>query len=137
MPSRPGILDPRYDKNRLREKKFALKMIIGRRYGEGARHHQVHLALLEDQSGRIADSQMTHDARIASRQSVDHGCDESGAPTDRRRDPDFPRRRVGEEFDVLHALLQFIEYRNAAPDERAAVRRRRDAARAAIKKTHA
>src|SRR5262249_17352153 len=43
----------------------------------------------------------------------------------------------GEEFDVLHALLQFIEYRNAARDERAAVRCRRDAARAAIKKTHA
>ena len=80
---------------------------------------------------------MTHDARISSRQSVDHSCDESGAPTDRRRDPDFPRRRVGEEFNVLHALPQFIEYGNAAPDERAAVRRRRNAARAAIKKTHA
>ena len=80
---------------------------------------------------------MMHDARIASRQSIDHGCDEPDAPPHRRRDPDFPGRRVGEEFDVLHALLQFIEYRNAAPDERAAVRCRRDAARAAIKKTHA
>ena len=45
MPSRPGILDPRYDKNRIREKKFALKMILGRRYGEAACHHQVNLAL--------------------------------------------------------------------------------------------
>jgi hypothetical protein len=26
VPSRPGILDPRYDKNRIREKKFALKI---------------------------------------------------------------------------------------------------------------
>jgi hypothetical protein len=52
-------------------------------------------------------------------------------------DPHFSCGRIGQEFDIPDGLLQLIEYRNAAFEERATVDRRLDAAGAAIEKPHA
>src|SRR5262249_31867648 len=49
----------------------------------------------------------------------------------------FPYSRIGQEFDVPDALLQLVENRNTAFEERAAVDRRLDALGTAIEKPHA
>jgi hypothetical protein len=77
------------------------------------------------------------DARVPAGEPVDHrqhrpGGDRLGAP-----DPQLARRRIGEEFDVLHALAQLVENRDAAPDDGLAVLRRRDAPGAAFEQAHA
>ncbi len=51
-------------------------------------------------------------------------------------DPHFPRGRIGQEFDVPDALLQFVENSDAAFEERVAVDRRLDATGAAVEKPH-
>ena len=52
-------------------------------------------------------------------------------------DPHFPGRRVREEFNVLHALPQFVENGGAAFEQRSAVDRRLGAVTVAFKQAHA
>ena len=54
-----------------------------------------------------------------------------------RADADLPGRRVGQEFDVLHALAQVVEDRDAALLQCEAVGRRHDAAPPAVDQSHA
>src|SRR5215831_6505085 len=52
-------------------------------------------------------------------------------------DPYFSHQRICEKFDVPHALLQFIEYRDAALEQRVAVDRWLDAEWAAVEQSDA
>ena len=47
------------------------------------------------------------------------------------------RARIGQEFDIAHALLQRIQSLNAPPQERFAVERRHHAARATVYQAYA
>jgi hypothetical protein len=67
---------------------------------------------------------------------IDDSQDRSGRRILSTPDPQFARCRIGEEFDVFDALSQLIENRKAAPDDGAAIMRRLDAERAAIKEAH-
>ena len=59
---------------------------------------------------------------------LDDSKDGSGRHSLRASDPQFSDRRIGEEFDVLHALSKLIERRETPFDENAAIRRRLNAA---------
>src|SRR5262249_42083479 len=63
-------------------------------------------------------------------------------PTTPRREvgaaqPQLPRSRISEEFDLLHALAKLVEHRRCALDDRQTVGCRLDAPRASIKKAYA
>jgi hypothetical protein len=77
-----------------------------------------------------------HHARVATEDAVDHGRAEGGRHRDRGADAHFAGRRVGEKFDVLHGLAQFVEHHQAAIEQRAPVDRRLDALRRAIEHAH-
>jgi hypothetical protein len=61
----------------------------------------------------------------------DRGCDGLGRP-----DPRFSGGWVGEEIDVLHALPQFVEDRDAAFDEASAIGCRLHAVPRAVEQAH-
>src|SRR4029453_7886135 len=86
---------------------------------------------------QISRRDMNGNPRILPRESID--SDQYGAGRHRLAgsDPQFPRRRIGKELNVLDALSQLVEDRDAAFDERAAIRRWLDAARAAIEQAYA
>src|SRR4051794_40958686 len=77
-----------------------------------------------------------HHAWITSGEPLDDGEDGSTCRVLAARDPQFPRRRIGEEFYVFHALPELIKHRKATLDERAAIWRRLDALRAAIQQAN-
>jgi hypothetical protein len=74
---------------------------------------------------------------MAPAELVDNGGNEARADGDRAPDPDVARPRIGEEFELLHRLIQRIERAEAAIEKRASIDRRFDALRTAIEKTHA
>src|SRR5215467_15344190 len=50
--------------------------------------------------------------------------------------PDFPGRRIGEEFNVLHALPQLVEDDGTASEQRSTVDRRLGAMTVTFKQAH-
>ena len=76
---------------------------------------------------------MNADTRILPREPVDGRGNDARANHDRRPDPHFARRRIGEEFDVLHGLLELIEGIETAVEQRAPVNGRLDPALTSIK----
>ena len=76
-------------------------------------------------------------SRILPGQPIDDGRNEARRDCDRASDPQFPRRRIGEEFDVLHGLLQLIEGDKAAIEKCARIDRRLRPPRVTIEQTHA
>src|SRR6516162_8119408 len=61
---------------------------------------------------------MNGNPRILLRESIDGDQYQTGRHLLAGSDPQFPRRRIGEEFDVLDALPQLVEHGDAAFDER-------------------
>ena len=80
---------------------------------------------------------MKNDARITPGEPVDDGGDEACRERGGGSDPHFAGGRVGEEFDVLHALPQLIEGGMAAVEHGAPVLGEFDAARVSLKQSHA
>jgi hypothetical protein len=70
------------------------------------------------------------------RKSVDDGRKDGGCKCLLTSDPHLSDRRIGQEFDVPYALPEFVERRVATCEQRAAVFRGFDAARAAVEKAH-
>ena len=86
---------------------------------------------------RLLDLEMKHDARIAPGEPVDDAGNETRGEKGAASDPHFTSCRVGEKLDVLHALVQVIEYGCSAIEQRAAVLGWLDALRVAIEQLHA
>src|SRR5262249_1213907 len=80
--------------------------------------------------------QMKDDARILPGKLIDDGRYQACGKDRIGSNPQLPYRRVGEELDVLHGLLQLIERDETAIEKRARIDRGFDALRAAIKETH-
>src|SRR5215470_1708735 len=86
---------------------------------------------------RGAELELKDQLRILPGQVIDHGRYEAGRHWLGAADAHLARIGVAEELDVPHALLELVEHRNAALEERAAINRRLNAVRAAIEKLHA
>ena len=71
------------------------------------------------------------------RQPVDDGGNEMRGDGDRASDPQFSGGRIGQEIDVLHALLQLVEGDGGVIQQRARIDRGLDAARIAIEQPDA
>jgi hypothetical protein len=64
-------------------------------------------------------------------------CDQPGNDEFVACDADFTDRRIGQELDAFHALMQFIEHGCTAAEQCAAVLSRLDASATAIEQTDA
>src|SRR5688572_10042705 len=72
------------------------------------------------------------DQRIFAREPVDNGREQAGGNALGAANAQFPTGRIGEKLKLLHAVLEFVENRNAAIDQHAAIRRWLDAVAAAV-----
>jgi hypothetical protein len=80
---------------------------------------------------------MKHDSRITPREWLDDGRDEGRGVGGAASDPNFPGCGVCEKLDVLHRLVQVVEYGRSAIEQRTTTCRRLDAAGVAIEQTYA
>src|SRR5262245_19329165 len=78
-----------------------------------------------------------NDARTAPREPIDNGRYETGGTGQCVPDPYLAGCRIGEKFDVLHSLTQFIEYGDSAIQQRPAILSRLDTLALAIEQAHA
>src|SRR5262249_8756864 len=74
--------------------------------------------------------------RMSPRQTFDGGGYEAGRDRFGASDVQLARRRVGKEVDLVDALIDLIEDREAAPEQGASIKRRLCATLAAIQKLH-
>src|SRR5262245_13935372 len=88
------------------------------------------------QLARPARHDMNHNARMAPGKPIDDGRYEARGQRGCGSDPYCARGRIGEEFDVLHALPQLIEGRVTAVEHGAAELRELDAARVPLEQTY-
>src|SRR5256885_8250836 len=86
---------------------------------------------------RWRNHEMKHDARIAPGEPVDDARNEARGEKGAASDPHFASRRVGEKLDVLHALVQVIEYGCSAIEQGAAELGWLDSLRDAVEQAHA
>ncbi|HVV63618.1 MAG TPA: hypothetical protein VHD14_17855 [Pseudolabrys sp.] len=77
------------------------------------------------------------DPGIPAAKLTEHGREQTRDDRFVSADPDFARRRVGEEIDFLYALAKIVEYSDAAVEQRTAVFRRLDPLRTAVEQAHA
>src|SRR5262249_35469468 len=68
--------------------------------------------------------EMKHDSWITPGEPLDDGRNERPGEEAAASDPHIPSRRIGEVFNILHALPQFVEDGGAAFEERSAIDRR-------------
>src|SRR4051812_11314853 len=80
---------------------------------------------------------MNCDPRIAAAKLAEDGGEQTRDNRFVPPDPNFPRRRVGEEIDSFDALTKIVENGYAAVQQRAAIFRRLDALRTAVEQAHA
>src|SRR5262245_65163660 len=83
------------------------------------------------------DQEMEHDARIAPGEPVDDAGNETRREKGAASNPHFSSRRVGEKLDVLHALVQVVEYGRSTIEQRSTVLGWLDALRVAVEQLHA
>src|SRR5262249_33231215 len=104
-----------------------------------SRDHQLYITFrqLAVERHRSCGHDIEHNAWIATGEPIDYRKSRPGRRALGATDPQLSRRRVGQEFDVPHALSDFMQDRAARLDARAAVVRRFDAAPAAVEKPNA
>ncbi len=133
----PGVPYSRgYDKG-IVVKNFRVQMILGDQ-GKHPANYQIDGAIFES-AARIRfrpRQNVEDDARKPAREPLDdcrHKTDSRGKAACYS---DFARRRIGEEFDVLHGLPQLIEDGNSAIKQRASIDGEFDAAWRPIEEAH-
>jgi len=131
-----------YDDHLFVEKDFYIQ-IIGEEFLVVGLHQQEH----SDIDGSFAQSRgfrcqraqlldVQDYPRIGLRKPMNDGWKDGSRKCFLASDPHLSHGRIGQEFDVPHALPEFVERCVAAGEQRTAVFRRLDAPRAAIKKAH-
>src|SRR6516165_9347369 len=99
--------------------------------------YQIHASLAQlvevSRGRRCRLVDVTHDPRMPIAQAFDNGRKRSRHEYFAASDPNLSSGRIGEEFDLLHALPQVVEHRIAAPRQRPAIHGRLDALRVSIK----
>src|SRR5262245_32364776 len=78
-----------------------------------------------------------HGARGAPRRPVDDAGNEARREKSAASNPHFTSRWVGKKLNILHALVQVIEYGCSTIEQRAAILGWLDAVRAAVEQLHA